>query len=175
MFRGYLTGKPYPRDTHENQLSPSCHDSSHSSHVQYTLGSISKSFCHFYMTPVHILRGRNYISCAHLQGRDIPQGRCIYQGGEEITLIRKLCFASFSLWLFSYLLYGALSYIQYLCFVVFIASCLYVRNAYILMLLCFIECMFERTCALLCDHCSHFYMTILVYDQVAHMFHIMFI
>ena len=27
---------------------------------------------------------------------------------------------------------------------------------------------------LLCDHCSHFYMTVLVYDQVALMFHIMF-
>ena len=61
-----------------------------------------------------------------------------------------------------------------LCFVVLIASCLYVGHAYFLMLLCFIECMFGWSFALLCDHCSHFYMTVLVYDQVAHIFHIMF-
>ena len=61
-----------------------------------------------------------------------------------------------------------------LCFVVLIASCLCIGHAYFLMLLCFIECMFGWSFALLCDHCSHFYMTSLVYDQVAHMFHIMF-
>ena len=48
-----------------------------------------------------------------------------------------------------------------------------VGHAYILMLLCFIECMFEWPFALLCDHCNHFYLTILVYGQVAHMFYIM--
>ena len=36
MFRGYLAGRPYLRDTRENYLSPSCPDSSHSSHVQGT-------------------------------------------------------------------------------------------------------------------------------------------
>ena len=61
-----------------------------------------------------------------------------------------------------------------LCFVVLIASCLWFGHAYIPMLLCFIECMFSWSFVLLCDHCSHFYMTVLVYDQVAHMFHIMF-
>ena len=55
-----------------------------------------------------------------------------------------------------------------------IASCLCIRPAYCLKLLCFIECMFGWSIALLCDHCSHFYMTVLVYDQVVHMFHIMF-
>ena len=54
------------------------------------------------------------------------------------------------------------------------ASCLCIGHAYILMLLCFIECMFRWSFALLCDHCSHFFMTVLMYDQVAHMFHIMF-
>ena len=49
-----------------------------------------------------------------------------------------------------------------------------VRHAYILMLLFFIECMFGWSFALLCDHCSHFFIIVLVYDQVAHMFHIMF-
>ena len=34
MFRRYLAGKPYPWDTREIQLSLSCPDSSHSSHVQ---------------------------------------------------------------------------------------------------------------------------------------------
>ena len=33
IFRGYLAKRPYPRDTHENQLSPSCPNSSHSSYV----------------------------------------------------------------------------------------------------------------------------------------------
>ena len=42
------------------------------------------------------------------------------------------------------------------------------------MLLCFIVCMFRWSFALLCDLCTHFFMTVLVYDQVAHMFHIMF-
>ena len=36
MFHGYLVGRPYLRDTHENQLSPSCPDSLHSNHVQGT-------------------------------------------------------------------------------------------------------------------------------------------
>ena len=54
------------------------------------------------------------------------------------------------------------------------ASCLCIGHAYILMLLYFIECMFRWSFALLCDHCSHFFMTVLMYDQVAHMFHIMF-
>ena len=48
----------------------------------------------------------------------------------------------------------------------------YVRHAYILMLLCFIECMFGWSFAMICDHYSYFYMTVLVYDQVAHIFHI---
>ena len=43
-----------------------------------------------------------------------------------------------------------------------------------LMLLCFIESMFRWSFALLCDHCSHFFMTVLVYGQVAHIFYIMF-
>ena len=50
----------------------------------------------------------------------------------------------------------------------------YVEHAYILMLLCFIECMFEWSFALLCDHCSHFFMTVLVYGQVAHIFYLIF-
>ena len=36
LFREYLTGRPYPRDTRKNQMSPSCPDSSLSSHVHGT-------------------------------------------------------------------------------------------------------------------------------------------
>ena len=36
MFRKYLAGRPYLRDTRETQLFPSCLDSLHSSHVQGT-------------------------------------------------------------------------------------------------------------------------------------------
>ena len=95
-----------------------------------------------------------YNSCAHplgekfylmhiCRGRDISQGRCTYQGGEDIVLTRKLCFVCFSLCLFSCFFYGAFSYVCYLCFVVLIILCLCIGHAYILMLLCFIECMFE--------------------------------
>ena len=82
----------------------------------------------------------------------IPKGRRLW-----VNKRKKLCFVCFSLCLFS-------------C----IASCLFVGHTYILMLLCLIKCMFGWSFALLCNHCSHFYMTVLVYDQVAHMFHIMF-
>ena len=79
-------------------------------------------------------------------------------------LIRKLCFFLFSCWL-----YGALSYA-----LLFSSHHVCIGHAYFLMLLCFIVCMFGWLIALLCDHCSHFYITVLVYDLVAHMFHIMF-
>ena len=72
------------------------------------------------------------------------------------------------------LLYSALSYIQYLYFVALITSCFCVKHAFILMLLCFIGCIFGWSFALLYDYCSHFHMIVLVYDQVTHMFHIMF-
>ena len=48
-----------------------------------------------------------------------------------------------------------------------------VGHAYILMLLCFIECMFGWSFALIYEHCSHFYITVMMYDQVVYMFHIM--
>ena len=50
-----------------------------------------------------------------------------------------------------------------------------VGHAYIIMLLYFIDCMFGWSFILLCDHCSNFFMIVLVYGQVAHMFYIMFI
>ena len=88
-----------------------------------------------------------YDSCAHSKGEKF-YFLCTFLGGERLSkdaytkgektfIIKKTMFC-----LFSWLLYGALSYVQYLCFVVFIASCLCVGHAYILMLLCFIGCMF---------------------------------
>ena len=44
MFREYLTARPYSRDTCENQLSPSCPESSHSSHVLGTCFTSREGF-----------------------------------------------------------------------------------------------------------------------------------
>ena len=44
MFRGCLVGRLYLRDTCENQLSPSCPNSSHSSHVQGTCITSRKAY-----------------------------------------------------------------------------------------------------------------------------------
>ena len=44
MFHGYFVGRPYLRDTRENQLSPSCLDSSHSSHVLGTCFTLQEAY-----------------------------------------------------------------------------------------------------------------------------------
>ena len=80
--------------------------------------------------------------------------------GRRHSFMRKPCF---TLCLFS----QCFMVLCVLCFIALIASCLCVEHAYILMLV-------RMIFTLLCGHCSHFYMTILVYDEVAHMFHIMF-
>ena len=71
-------------------------------------------FFHFYMALVHFLRGEILFLVHICRERDVLYGRCIYQGGEDIVLTRKLCFV------------------------------------------------------------CHFFMTILVYDQISHMYYIMF-
>ena len=54
-------------------------------------------FCHFYMTLVHILRGKIFISHAHLQGEmHIPRGRRHYINKKTLFC---LCFL-FALWCF---------------------------------------------------------------------------
>ena len=98
----------------------------------------TREFFHFCMTLVHILRGRNSISCAHLQGERYSIGEMHIPRGRRHCVNKKTLFCLFSYWL-----YGALSYVQYLCLVVLIALCLYVGHAYILMLLCFIGCQFR--------------------------------
>ena len=59
---------------------------------------------------------------------------------------------------------------RYKCFKFITAPMIYDRGRKRERVLCYINYVF----ALLCDHCSHFYMTVLVYDQVAHMFHNIF-
>ena len=124
------------------------------------------------MTHVHIHRGRNSTSCTFLGGES-HRGDA-YTKGENTSFYEKTLFCLFYFILVFSLLNGALSYVQYLCFVALIALCLCFGHAYILMPLCFIGCMFGWSFALLHDHCSNLYTTVLVYDQVAHIFHIMF-
>ena len=57
-------------------------------------GEYIRVYRHFHMTLVHILRGRNSISCTFV-GDEIPYGRCIYQGGEDISFQEKLTFFFF--------------------------------------------------------------------------------
>ena len=83
---------------------------------------------------------------------------------------RRHCFEKTLIY---FMLVFSLLYDALICFVALIASCLCVGHVFILMLLCFIGCMFGCSLSLLYDHCSHFHMTILVFDQVAHMFHIL--
>ena len=95
-----------------------------------------------------------YNSYAHSQGEKFHRGDA-YIKGEKTTFYKKTLFC----FVFQYVcflfcctswqfvwpcyLYGALSLFLYLCFVVLIASCLYVGHAYILLALCFIDCMFR--------------------------------
>ena len=115
------------------------------------------------MTLVHILRRRNSISC--VGEMHIPRGRRYWVNKKILFCLFLFMFVFlFSLWCFE------LCLVFILC--CYHCICLCVGHLYILMLLCFIECMFGWSFTLLCDHCSHFFMTVLVYDQVAHMFHI---
>ena len=93
------------------------------------------------MTHVHILKGRNSILCTFVGGESL-RGDAYIKGEKTFPFMRKPCFALFYFLLVFSLLYGVLSYVQYLCFVALITLCLCVGDAYILMLLCFIGCMF---------------------------------
>ena len=77
---------------------------------EYT-GVYTWVFHHFYMTYVHILKGKNSISCTFV-GRESYKGDAYTK--EEKTfffLMRKSCFALFYFMLVFSLLYGALSYL----------------------------------------------------------------
>ena len=71
---------------------------------------------------------------AHLQGEKAIGEMHILRGdaytkGEKTFFFRKPCFVLFYYMLVFSLFYGTLSYIQYLCFVAFITSCLCVGHA----------------------------------------------
>ena len=64
---------------------------------------------HFYMTHVHILRGRNSTSCTFVGEESYRKDA--YTKGEKTSFMRKLCFALFYFMLVFSLLYGAFSYV----------------------------------------------------------------
>ena len=68
----------------------------------------TKMFRHFYMTHVHILKGRNSTSCTFIGGES-HRGDA-YTKGEKTFFMRKPCFVLFYLMLVFLLIYGALSY-----------------------------------------------------------------
>ena len=59
---------------------------------EYTLECIPESFVISIWFLCTSLRGEVLFLVHICRGRDIPYGRCIYQGEEDIVLIRKLCF-----------------------------------------------------------------------------------
>ena len=70
---------------------------------------ITGVYCYFYMTRVHILRGRNSTLCTFVGGES-HRGDA-YTKGKKTFFMRKPCFVLFYLMLVFSLLYGALSYI----------------------------------------------------------------
>ena len=59
---------------------------------EYTLECIPESFVISIWLLCISLEGEILFLVHICRGRDIPQGRCMYQGGEDIVLTRKLCF-----------------------------------------------------------------------------------
>ena len=66
-------------------------------------------FCHFYMTHVHILKGKYSTSCTFVEGES-HKGDA-HTKVEKTSFMRKSCFVLFYLMLIFSLLYGALSYV----------------------------------------------------------------
>ena len=62
-------------------------------------GEYTRVFLHFYKSHVHILRGRNSISCTFVEGES-HRGEA-YTKGDKTFFMRKLCFICFTLCLAS--------------------------------------------------------------------------
>ena len=81
---------------------------------KYTLECIPKSFVisiWLLCTPL----GGEILFLVHIcSGRNIPQGRCIYQGGEDIVLTRKFCFVCH--FFMTVLVYDLVSHMCYIMF-----------------------------------------------------------
>ena len=83
-----------------------------------------RKFCHFYMTLVHILRGENSISCAHLQSERYSIGEMHIPRGRRHCINKKtlfcLCFFMFvflfALWCFELCLVSMLCCFHYIVF-----------------------------------------------------------
>ena len=94
--------------------------------------------CHFYMTLVHIHRGRNSI------------GRCIYQEGEDIVFMRRTCAVLFyimfvfffSLWCFELLLVSMICCshrIVFMCWTCRHSLCLVLYWLHVWMIICIVK------------------------------------
>ena len=129
-------------------------------------GEYTGLYCHFYIIHVHTLRECNSTLCTFVGGES--------HRGDAYTKGEKTFFFWENLVLVYACFLVVLWYLDMLCCSHSIASCLCVGHACIFMLLCLFGCMFGWSFALLYDHCSHSQMTVLVFDQVAHMFHITF-
>ena len=93
------------------------------------------------MTHVHILRGRNFISCTFVGGESYKG--YVYIKGEKTYFYKKTMFYfvfHYVCFLVFYMVLGVM--FKYICIIILIASYLCVGHAYILMLLCFFGCMF---------------------------------
>ena len=75
---------------------------------EYT-GVYTEVYRHFYITHVHTLRGRNFISCTFVRGES-RRGDA-YTKGEKTSFMKKPCFALFYFMLVFLLFYGVFSYI----------------------------------------------------------------
>ena len=113
------------------------------------IGEYTGLYRHFYMTHVHTLRGSNSISCTFVGGESYREDA--YIKGEKTFFLS--CFG----------LYYSCALVGF--FLDAYTSCVLhwssVGHAFILMLLCFIDCMFGWSSALLYDHCGHFHMTVI--------------
>ena len=126
---------------------------------------------HFYMTYVHILRGRNSTLCTFLGGEN-HRGDA-YTKGEKTSFMRNLVLSCFTLCLFSrYFMVRGVTFNIY--GLLLSSHCVCVLDMHLSLCHC------ASLVACLDDH-LHCYMIIvvisndcLVYDQVTHMFHIMF-
>ena len=115
---------------------------------EYT-GGYTGLYHHFYMTHVHTLRGSNSISCIFV-GRESYKGDAYTKGEKTFSL--------FLFWFILLLCPGRILFLDtYTSCILHWSS---VGHAFILMLLCFFDCMFGWSFALLYDHCGHFHMIV---------------
>ena len=118
----------------------------------------TKVYHHFYMTHVHILRGRNSTSCTFVGGES-HKGNA-YTKGEKTSFLRQPYFILFYLMLI-FSLFMVL-WVMFSIYALLLSSHhVYVLDMHISLLVCFIDCMFGWLFALLYDHYGHFHSIVL--------------